>query len=89
MSKISDTWKVQLTMTINFISSKDTDCKGVLHSKSDNIEIMVYDKVDKVIEKHFDSLFLNIKLGWKIQCKVVILSSIPLICCVTNVMKQI
>ena len=35
--KQSDTWKIQLTITINFISSKgDNDEDHVMHSKSDN-----------------------------------------------------
>ena len=38
-------------MTIKLISSNDTDKKRVLHSKSDKIEIMIYGKVDEVIEK--------------------------------------
>ena len=46
--KQSDTWKIQLTITINFISSKDdNDEERVMHSKSDNIEIMISDKVIK------------------------------------------
>ena len=33
----SDTWKIQLTIAINFISSKDdNDEDGVMDSKSDN-----------------------------------------------------
>ena len=49
-----DTWKIQLIIAINFISSKDD--KRVMHSKSDNIEIMISDEVDEVIKKLFDSL---------------------------------
>ena len=30
-----------LTMSVNFISSKDNDDKLLIHSKSDNIEIMI------------------------------------------------
>ena len=33
--------KNQLTMTINFVFSKDTDDEYVMHSKSDNIEIEI------------------------------------------------
>ena len=41
-------------MTINSISSKDdNDHKCVMHSKSDNIEIMISDKSDEVIKKLF------------------------------------
>ena len=35
--KISETWKIQLTMATNFISFKDTDEKPIMHSKIDNI----------------------------------------------------
>ena len=54
--KKSDTWKIQLTIAINFISSKGNDEKRLMHSKSDNIEIMSNDKANKVGEKHFESL---------------------------------
>ena len=40
-------------MTINFVFSKGNDKERVMHSKSDNIEIMVNDKADEVIEKLF------------------------------------
>ena len=52
--KKSDIWKIQLTIAINFISSKDNH-EHVMHSKSDNIEIMINDKADEVIEKRFES----------------------------------
>ena len=54
--KKSDTWKIQLTIANNFISSIDNDEKSVMHSRSDNIEIMVNDEADEVIKKFFDSL---------------------------------
>ena len=54
--KKSDTWKIQLTIAINFIFSKDTEEEQVMHSKSYNIEIMNNDKVDKVMEELFQSL---------------------------------
>ena len=42
--KHSGTWKIQLTITINVISSKDdNDEEQAMHSKSDNIEIMIGD----------------------------------------------
>ena len=34
-----DTWKIQLTIAINFIYSKDTEEKRVIHSTSDNIKV--------------------------------------------------
>ena len=45
-----DTCKSQLTIAINFISSKDTDEERVMHSKSDNIEIIIPDKADEVMK---------------------------------------
>ena len=35
--KKSNTLKIQLTIAINFMSSKDNDEDRVMHSKSDNI----------------------------------------------------
>ena len=48
-------WKIQLR-TICYISSKDNDEEHVMHSKSDNIEIMINDKADEVIGELFKSL---------------------------------
>ena len=54
---MSNTWKIQLTIAINFISSKDNNEDiDAMHSKSDKIEIMVNEKADEVIEEHFESL---------------------------------
>ena len=40
--KKSDTWEIQLTIRISFISSKyDNNEEHVMYSKSDNIEIMI------------------------------------------------
>ena len=44
--KKSDTCKIRLTIAINVISSKDNDEEPVMHSKSDNVEIMINDKAD-------------------------------------------
>ena len=55
--KKSDTWKIQLAITIIFISSKgDNDEELVMHSKGDNIEVMINDEADEVIEELFKSL---------------------------------
>ena len=53
--KKSETWKIQLTIANNFISSLDNDEERVMHSKSD-IEIMISDEADEVIKELFDSL---------------------------------
>ena len=55
-------WKIQSTITINFISSKyDNGEEREIHSKSDNMEIMMNDKADEVIEELFESFKKDIK----------------------------
>ena len=41
---------MQLKIAVNFYSSKDTDQEREMYSKSFNIAILIYDKVDKVIK---------------------------------------
>ena len=65
--KKSETWKIQLTIASNLISFKDTDEELVMNSKSDNMEVMIYDKADKVIKELFMSVLKYIKLCWKRQ----------------------
>ena len=46
-------------MSMNFISSKDSDETGNMHTKSNNREIMTGNQTDEIIEKHFWSLLKN------------------------------
>ena len=48
-------WKIELTMSINFISSKDSDETCNMHTKSNNIEIMMGNETDDITEKLFES----------------------------------
>ena len=48
--------KIKLTIPSNFISSIDNDEERLIHSKSDDIEIMINDEADGVIKELFDSL---------------------------------
>ena len=43
-------WKLQLTIAINFISSKNVEEERVMHSKSNNIEFIPDDKKSKPFE---------------------------------------
>ena len=52
----SYTWKIQLTIAINFTSAKDVDEELVMQWKSDNTEFMPYDNAKKVPKKLFESL---------------------------------
>ena len=47
----SDTWKIQLAIAVNFISSIDTEKECVMHSKSSNIKFKSYNDANKVFEK--------------------------------------
>ena len=50
-------WKIQLTVAINFISSKpDLDETHIMHTKSNNIEIMIGSDTNDVIKELFKSL---------------------------------
>ena len=47
--KNSGTWKTQFTTTTNFVSSHDDDDNDeerVIHSKSDNIKIMINEEAE-------------------------------------------
>ena len=48
--------KIQLTIQINFLSSKDSEETSTMHTKSANIEIMIGKETDEIIEKLFKSL---------------------------------
>ena len=43
-------------MSINFISSKDSDETPNIHTKSDNIEIMMGSETDDIIDEPLESL---------------------------------
>ena len=48
--KKSGTWKIQLKIDNNFISSIDNNEERVMHSKSDKTEIMINDEADEVVK---------------------------------------
>ena len=62
--KTQSEWKIQLTATINFISSTpDSDETRIMHVKSDNIEIMIDSETNEVIEELFESLLQRYQEG--------------------------
>ena len=54
--KTQGEWKIQLIIAINFISSKDSNETRTMHTKSDNIEIVIGNEMDEIIEELFKSL---------------------------------
>ena len=51
-----DTCKTQLTIVYNIISSIDNDEEHVIHSKNDNIKIMINDEADEVNNRYQNNL---------------------------------
>ena len=51
--KTQSEWKIQLTMAINFISSKDSDETCTMHAKSNNVEIIMGNETNEIIEELF------------------------------------
>ena len=52
--KKSDTWKIQLMVVIDFMSSEGIERECVMHSKSDSLEIMIDNETDEVIKELFE-----------------------------------
>ena len=48
-------WKIQLAMSINFMSSKDSEETRTKHTKSHNVEIMMSSETDEIIKELFQS----------------------------------
>ena len=55
LEKTSSEWKIKLTMAINFISSKDSDETRSIHTKSDNVEIMIGSDTNEIIKDLLES----------------------------------
>ena len=56
-------WKIQSTMSIHFISSKDSDEIRNMHTKSNNIKIMMGSQTNDIIEELFKSLLQRYQEG--------------------------
>ena len=50
-------------MAINFISSKDSDGTRSMHTKSNNVEIMIGSETDKIVEDLFKSFLQKYQEG--------------------------
>ena len=58
-SKTQGEQKIELTMSINFISFNDSDETRNLRTKSDNIEIVMGDETYQIIDELFESFSQN------------------------------
>ena len=57
-------------MAINFFSSKDSTETRIMHTKSDNTEIMMRNETDEIIKKLFESLLQRYQEGLEKSIKV-------------------
>ena len=51
----TNTWKTQLTIVNSYISTIDNNEQCVMHSKNDNMEIIINDEEYEVIKQLYDS----------------------------------
>ena len=56
-------WKSQLTMSVNFIFSKDSDETRNMSTKRDNMEIMMGSETEEIIKEPFESLLQKYQEG--------------------------
>ena len=63
VEETSSKWKIQLTMAVNFISSKDSDETRTMHTKSNSVEIMMGSETDEIIEDLFQSFLQKYQEG--------------------------
>ena len=82
-----DTWKIQLTIAINFISSKDTEEERVMHSNSDNIKFTSYNDANEVVNELFESLRSKYQDNLETSMRGSNFILIQFNSCITNVIK--
>ena len=58
-----NTWKIHLTKKINLMPSKDSNEKCLMHSKSNNTEIIISNESNEITEDTFWSLLLGYQIG--------------------------
>ena len=61
--------EIQLTISVNFISSNDFEETGTMHTKSDNIEIMIGNETNEIIKEIFPSLLQKYQKGFEEKMK--------------------
>ena len=63
VKKTQDKWKIQLTMAINFFSSKDSEETHTMNTNRDNIVILMGNETDKIFEELFEFLLQRYQEG--------------------------
>ena len=63
LEETSSEWKIQLTIAINFTSSKDSDETRTIHTKSNNVETMIGSETNEIIKDLFESFLQKFQEG--------------------------
>ena len=58
-------WKIQITLAINFISSKDSDEVRTIRTKSNHVEAMIGSETNDIIKMLYESTFQRYQEGLK------------------------
>ena len=61
--------KYLIPIAVSCISFKDNNGEQVMHLKSDNMQVMTYDKANEVIEEFFDLLLSRYQIGLETSMK--------------------
>ena len=62
-------WKIQVTMQISFISSKDVEETRTMSAKSDNVEIVMGNKTNDITKELRESLLQRYQTGLEEKMK--------------------
>ena len=62
-------WKIQVTMQISFISSKDVEETRTMSAKSDNVEIVMGNKTNDITKELRESLLQRYQTGLEEKIK--------------------
>ena len=63
ISKKTGVCKVQLTIEINFISTKNIYKEGAMHSKNDNTKFTTYDNANDIVDELLKLLLSRYQIG--------------------------
>ena len=61
--KTQNEWKIQLSLTINFVSSKNSRETCIMHTNSDHVNIIIENETDEITEELFESLLKRYQKG--------------------------
>ena len=53
--KNKDQWKIQISVSLNFVSSKDSNEVRTMYTKSDNADVLIGNTTDGIIKELFES----------------------------------